>query len=166
MYMSMGCSIWHTGLFNPSVTNRTPLISYIHGPILKPFGLLIVISDWFCFVYHEPWEVGNYPSKICHEVWTDFVTKSFPVENPTPNNKDLTPRYGLCWLKRFSWHSFWMKKLSKPSLTLGFWGGSSLDIRFETQYPGKIQMVQNQSKLHGMFQRGGFPYIMAHDTPY
>ena len=61
-----------TGLFNPSVTNRTPLISYIHGPILKPFGLLIVISGWFCFVYHEPWEVGNYPSKICHEVWTDF----------------------------------------------------------------------------------------------
>ena len=43
-----------TGLFNPSVTNRTPLISYIHGPILKPFGLLIVISGWFCFVYHEP----------------------------------------------------------------------------------------------------------------
>ena len=61
-----------TGLFNPSVTNRTPLISYIHAPILKPFGVVRAISGWFSLVYHEPWDMGNYPSKICHEVWTDF----------------------------------------------------------------------------------------------
>ena len=64
--------VWTTGLFNPSVSNRTQLISYIHGPILKPFGVVRAISGWFCLVYHKPWDMGNYPSKICHEVWTDF----------------------------------------------------------------------------------------------
>ena len=43
-----------TGLFNPSVYFRTPLISYIHAPILKPFGVVIAISGRFNMVYHEP----------------------------------------------------------------------------------------------------------------
>ena len=44
----------YTGLFNPSVTLRTPLISFIHAPILKPFGVVIAISGRFNMVYHEP----------------------------------------------------------------------------------------------------------------
>ena len=37
----------------------------------------------------------------------------------------------------------------------------SLDVGF----PGKIQMVQNQSKSHGIFWRGSFPHLNHQDTP-
>ena len=46
-------------------------------------------------------------------------------------------------------------------INTAFGGGGGLEVSF----PGKIQMVQNQSKSHGIFKRGGFPLIMAQDTP-
>ena len=44
-----------TGLFNPNVNFQTPLISYTHGLILKPFGMVRDIGGWFCLVYNEAW---------------------------------------------------------------------------------------------------------------
>ena len=43
-----------TGLFKPSVYFQLPHISGIGGLILKPFGLVVVISCSFCLVYLEP----------------------------------------------------------------------------------------------------------------
>ena len=44
----------HTGLFNAPGYFEPPSKSGIVGPILKPFGLVGVISCYFCLVYHEP----------------------------------------------------------------------------------------------------------------
>ena len=41
-----------TGLFNPSVNFQIPLISYTHGSILTPFGMVRDICGWFCLVYN------------------------------------------------------------------------------------------------------------------
>ena len=40
-----------TGLFIASGTFDTPLISVVDGPILKPFGVVIVITVRFDLVY-------------------------------------------------------------------------------------------------------------------
>ena len=40
-----------TGLFIASGTFDTPLISGVDGPILKPFGVVIVITVKFDLVY-------------------------------------------------------------------------------------------------------------------
>ena len=61
-----------TGLFRVRGKIQHPNIFLIDGPILKPFEVVIDHSHWFCFVYLDGLHVGNYPSIICHEVWTEF----------------------------------------------------------------------------------------------
>ena len=39
-----------TGLFTASGHFDIPLISVVDGPILKPFGVVIVITGWFGLV--------------------------------------------------------------------------------------------------------------------
>ena len=46
-----GIQMRYTGLFIASVTFDTPLISVVDGPILKPFGVVIVITVRFDLVY-------------------------------------------------------------------------------------------------------------------
>ena len=65
-------SLSHTGLFRVRGKIQHPNIFLIDGPILKPFEVVIDHSHWFCFVYLDGLHVGNYPSIICHEVWTEF----------------------------------------------------------------------------------------------
>ena len=42
-----------TGLFTASGHFEKPLISVVDGPILKPFGVVIVITGWFGLVYNN-----------------------------------------------------------------------------------------------------------------
>ena len=42
-----------TGLFTASGHFDTPLISVVDGPILKLFGVEIVITGWFGLVYNN-----------------------------------------------------------------------------------------------------------------
>ena len=42
-----------TGLFTASGHFDTPLISVVDGPILKLFGVVIVITGWFGLVYNN-----------------------------------------------------------------------------------------------------------------
>ena len=63
-----------TGLFRVRGIIHPPGISLTNGPILKPFEVVIVHSPGFCLVYLDGLHVGNYPSKICHNFWTDFRT--------------------------------------------------------------------------------------------
>ena len=42
-----------TGLFTASGHFDTALISVVDGPILKPFGVVIVNTGWFGLVYNN-----------------------------------------------------------------------------------------------------------------
>ena len=72
--MSVFISEDYTGCFRVCGIIHPPGISLLDGPILKPFEVVIVHSHWFCLVYLDGLHVGNYPSKICHDFWTDFRT--------------------------------------------------------------------------------------------
>ena len=53
----VACRDWENAQIRPTglckVTGffQTPFNSYIHGVILKPFGMVRAISGWFCLVY-------------------------------------------------------------------------------------------------------------------
>ena len=49
----VGQKVCPTGLFTASGHFDTPLISVVDGPILKPFGVVIVITGWFGLVYNN-----------------------------------------------------------------------------------------------------------------
>ena len=52
LYVSV-CLDTCTGLFTASGHFDTPLISVVDGPIIKPFGVVIVITGWFGLVYNN-----------------------------------------------------------------------------------------------------------------
>ena len=80
-----------------------PPISVLDGPILKSFGVVIAISLRFCLVYLDGLYVGNYPSKICHDFWTDFrplrnLPSFFALEYSSTDGKNKFSRllYSKC----------------------------------------------------------------------
>ena len=53
-FLDQTCKVTqYTGLFTASGHFDTPLISVVDGPILKPFGVVIVITGWFGLVYNN-----------------------------------------------------------------------------------------------------------------
>ena len=60
--------IYDTGLFTASGHFHTHLISVVDGPILKPFGVVIVITGCFGLVYNNAWQVARYLCKY----WIKF----------------------------------------------------------------------------------------------
>ena len=54
-----------SGLFIASGTFDTPLISSVDGPILKPFGVVRVITVRFDLVYNNAGQVVRYLCKYC-----------------------------------------------------------------------------------------------------
>ena len=56
-------------VIQPKCQFSDPLISYVHGPILIIFGVVRVISGWFCLVYYNAGQVVSYLYKYC----THFV---------------------------------------------------------------------------------------------
>ena len=61
-----------TGWFNPSGHFQHPLISAIHGAILKSFDVVRAMIRWFNIMYHKSWQVLNYPSTLWLEVLGRF----------------------------------------------------------------------------------------------
>ena len=68
----------YTGLFTASGHFDTPFISVVDGPILKPFGVVIVITGWFGLVYNNAWQVVRYLCKYCIKFGQILQQMKFP----------------------------------------------------------------------------------------
>ena len=89
MYCTLAASLLHnyclltaiitsTGLFTASGHFDTPLISVVDSLILKPFGVVIVITGWFGLVYNNAWQVVRYLCKYCIKFGQILQQMKFP----------------------------------------------------------------------------------------
>ena len=136
---------WSTRCFIPSqsVTFHTTLISSICASILKPFSMARASLGRFIMVYHEPWKVVNFPSKTCHEVWTDFGSWELHHEKWNSLQQQFHLWRGWIWT-RYGVMTFIYDKSDHITLyQFYFRWKEQLCIRIGTSFFIKIQIFQN-----------------------
>ena len=155
-----------TGLFTASGHFDTPLISVVDGPILKPFGVVIVITGWFGLVYNNAWQVVRYLCKY----WISFGPILQQMKFPGKSE------FYLHWIIKNiktsdvkMWIWMWKKRPVKwrpgPSLVIWWTWSHFVDVWFSS-ISRKFRKFKNWSRIYAIFPEvpGLLASIVIHQT--
>ena len=140
-----------TGLFRASGNFDTPLISVVDGPILKPFGVVIVITGWFGLVYNNAWQVVRYLCKYWISFGTIFQQMKFPG-NLTSTFIEISKISRIqMWKCEFECEKRPVKRCAGPSLVIWWTWSHFVDFGF-SWISQKFNLLQNWPKSFSIFK--------------